>query len=145
MIKFYICSLIVMVIAIIVFVTRFEASKKEIGIMSAIIATYMIIGMAIISFRPTIKESFRDVSSGRIKEIDKKRRNEPLYVEGYLKAGAVWRDLFGNLYKNSYTTKVEIWTQRIVVADGGELIQIYFLEGKYIGFWGYTTENFLSR
>ena len=67
------------------------------------------------------------------------------YDEGYLKSGASWKDINGKSHYNSKKIKVEIWKQRIVVADGGEIIQIYFLEGENAGVWGYVSRDALSK
>ena len=63
---------------------------------------------------------------------------------GYLKQGAEWLDGNGDFHYNSRKVKVEIGKQKIVASDG-KLTQIYFLEGKYSGIWGYTRENCLSK
>lgn len=67
------------------------------------------------------------------------------YDIGYLRGGSTWLDGNGNSHYSSNSVKVEIWKQKIVTADGGKLTQIFFLEGKYGGNWGYTKESSLSR
>ena len=68
------------------------------------------------------------------------------YVEGYLLEDVYWADIMGNIHYNGQETRVEIWKSKIVTMNGGEITQIYFLEGKYKGYWGYVVneEDFLA-
>ena len=72
-------------------------------------------------------------------------KKETSYEIGYLKKGAAWQDEAGKAYYNPEKVKVEVWKQKIVTGTGGKLIQIYFLEGNYIGRWGYVREISLSQ
>ena len=63
---------------------------------------------------------------------------------GYLRQDAEWLDGNGDFHYNSKKVKVEIGKQKVVASDG-RLTQIYFLEGKYCGVWGYTSEYNISR
>ena len=67
------------------------------------------------------------------------------YDVGYLKRGTAWEDEKGKAHYNSKSVKVEIWRQKIVMGDGSELIQIYFLEGENAGEWGYVRDIALQR
>ena len=66
------------------------------------------------------------------------------YDTGYLAGGSEWFDGNGNSHYNSRKVKIEITTNSIVTASGTKLWQIYFLEGNYIGSWGYTRASSFS-
>lgn len=66
------------------------------------------------------------------------------YDNGYLAGGSEWFDGSGNSHYNSKKVKVEITNNTIVTSSGTRLKQIYFLEGNYIGSWGYTRASYLS-
>ena len=63
---------------------------------------------------------------------------------GYLKQDVQWLDGNGDFHHNSRKVKVEIGKQKIEALDG-KLTQIYFLEGKNAGMWGYVSEYSLER
>lgn len=67
------------------------------------------------------------------------------YDIGYLKKGTSWQDENQKWVYNLKDIKVEIWNRHVVTGEGLKLTQIYFLEGEYMGSWGYTRENFLSK
>lgn len=66
------------------------------------------------------------------------------YDIGYLRSGSTWLDGNGNSHYSSNSAKVEIWNRKIETGNGN-LTQIFFLEGKNAGNWGYTKESSLSR
>ena len=64
---------------------------------------------------------------------------------GYLKAGAEYYDSDKNFFKNLKKVKVEISEQKVMTSSGKEVVQIYFLEGKRSGRYGYTYEEYISQ
>lgn len=64
---------------------------------------------------------------------------------GYLRQGATWEDDSGKSHMNSNRVKVEVTGNTIVMSDGSKRVQIYFLEGRNAGSWGYVNSSSLSR
>lgn len=73
------------------------------------------------------------------------KSDEPKYNIGYLKAGAEYYDSDKNFYQNVKKVKVEVSKQKVITSTGKEVIQIYFLEGKRSGQYGYTYEENLTQ
>ena len=91
------------------------------------------------------KEFLNNPSSSSSYNISSEEK-KPSSKIGYLKKGASWQDETGKAYYNREKVKVEIkWTPKLVTETGGDLIQIYFLEGDYSGRWGYVREISLSQ
>lgn len=64
---------------------------------------------------------------------------------GYLDAGAIWQDSDDTVHTVYNKTKVEVWQREIISSKGQKLIQIYILEGRYAGYWGYTNKFFITK
>ena len=109
---------------------------------------YLLVGTTMIVCSSGIKSLVTKITNFRITRpasTESKPSYINSYVEGYLLKGAPWRDTNGNIRYSSGDTLVEIWEAKIVTVNGGELTQIFFLEGVYAGVWGYTHERFLLR
>lgn len=146
MFKIFMGSCIVYLIALIIytyFIDEGQEHEDNVGYVFLIGVIYVSLGMILLVMQPEIKSlvsSMRDVST--VKVIESKKFVSS-YVEGYLKKNSPWVDKLGIWRFSSENTRIEIWQQKIIMSGGGEMTQIFFLEGENAGFWGYTTEEFL--
>lgn len=118
--------------------SRKYSSGSKIGIVLAM--------MCLILYAPAaFHDSHEDKKTSTRRQETNYSESSSSYDIGYLNSGAKWVDNSGVAHRNSKRTKVEIWKQQIVTADGGRATQIYFLEGEYSGSFGFTSGSSLSR
>lgn len=67
------------------------------------------------------------------------------YYKGYLKVGAEYFDSDENYFKNQKRVKVEVSKDKIAMPTGKGVVQVYFLEGRRSGQYGYTYEENIEK
>lgn len=106
----------------------------------------LILTALLLGFKPELKflgMKIKNLQSTEAEIEPYKKSYNSSYFEGYLLKGGMWVDQAGTIRRNLKDVRVEIWRTKIVMADGNEITQIFFLEGIYAGMWGYTHEVFL--
>lgn len=147
-IKTFVISYICFLVFFAVYTYRGDSSREcdeKIILVGFLGALNFSLYLFLTTMRPEIKEMVTQWKSTKSITVESpassSKNNKIHYVEGYLLENVYWADIMGNIHYNSQETRIEIWKSKIVTANGGEITQIYFLEGKYRGYWGYVGDE----